>query len=143
MNRSIRLLLSPFLEVSSDLKSFGPGFCTFAEQIPTSTPTNGFSVIQVRNLRKRTQSYVILERQSKRSRTSYIWLHEKEVILKDESDIQRWWECDLCQERFVVIITTNVTDHLRRKYNIKINNESFILLSLFIIKQQRRFVKTQ
>ncbi len=72
MNRFIRSSLSPLSEVPSDLESVEPRSFTSAEQTSTPISTNGFSAIQARSLRKRSQSYVALERKSKRPRTSLI-----------------------------------------------------------------------
>ena len=133
MSNSIRSSLSPFSETLSDLLSFGTGSSISTKQSRTQIPSNTFSVIQARNPRKRTQNYVVLQRESKWSRTLLIWIYKTEIVLKDELDIRRFWECSICQERFITISITNTEDHLWRKYNIKLNDEILSLLSLSII----------
>ena len=93
-------------------------------------------MLQVQNPRKRPRNYVTSEEESKRVRTSLIWTYEKEVVLENGSDIRRFWECNVCQERFIVISTTNLKKHLRNKYNIKLNSKTLSSFSLFIIDQQ-------
>ena len=90
MSTFIRLSLSPFLKAPSDLISFGIGFSISVEQIRILTPINTFSTIQIQNPRKRTRNYVSSQEKSKRTRTLLIWIHEKEVILKNKSNIRHY-----------------------------------------------------
>ena len=143
MSRPTRSSLSPFSEAPSDLESLGLGSSVSAEQTLTPTPTNALSAIQARNPRKRSQNFVTTERESKRPRTSLIWSHGKEVVLEDGSDTRRFWECSVCQERFVATATTNAKDHLQRKHQIKLNSESLSPFPSSVIDQQRRFAEIQ
>ena len=141
MSNSIRSLLNPFLEVLFDLKFFRIEFSISVKQIRTPTSLNVFSIIQTRNPRKRTQNYVSSQTESKRTRTLLIWTHEKEMILENGSDIRRYWKCNICQEWYISTLTTSSKEHLRKKHDIRLNNETSFLSQLSIINQQRQFIK--
>ena len=62
-------------------------------------------------------------------------------MLKNESDTRRYWECNICQERYVDISTTSPKEHLRKKHDIRLNDETPSSSQLSIIDQQRQFIE--
>ena len=48
-------------------------------------------------------------------------------MLENGSDIRRYWECNIYQERYINTLITSLKEHLRKKHDIKLNNETLFL----------------
>ena len=113
------------------------------EQSRISTPISAFSALEAPNPQKRPASYIPAENKTKRQRTSAIWSYGKEVERESSSDRRRFWECDICRERFVATSTSNAEKHLRKKHLIRIKSPSLSPPPSSVLEQQRRGAEIQ
>lgn len=64
-------------------------------------------------------------------------------MLENGSNTRRFWECNVCQERFLATSINNPKKHLQQKHGINIDNKTPSPFTLSVIDQQRQFAELQ